>query len=55
MVIDKRSKTKRNQKLYDDKKSGAFTIAELVGKYKISQQRIKQIVDRVEQLKIQTN
>jgi ABC-type Fe3+-citrate transport system substrate-binding protein len=50
--VDKRYKLKRNMKLYKDKISNKFTIAQLVGKYKVSQQRIKQICDRLEQLKI---
>ena len=40
------TKEKRNRQLYKDFKSGKFTNAELIGKYKVSQKRLYEIVKR---------
>lgn len=39
--------TVRNQELYDDWKSGKYTVVELVAKYRISSARIYAIVKRM--------
>lgn len=39
-------KTRRNEQLLKDYKSGKFTTAQLIAKYKVSQKRIYDIIDR---------
>jgi Mor family transcriptional regulator len=39
-------KKRRNQKLLEDYKSGKFTVAQLIAKYKVSQKRLYDIIDR---------
>ena len=49
--LDKRFNKKRNLALYKDRMSGKYTVTELIIKYQISKERIRQIIARVENYK----
>lgn len=45
-MVRKDEKTRRNKALLKDYQSGKFAIAQLIAKYKVSQKRLYEIIDR---------